>query len=146
MIEIVAYPAEPLAAKLQVILARRLGAPPQIEQRVREILQQVRQGGDQALAELTRQIERVELTPGQYRAPREALARAAAALDPGLRAAMEEAVANIRAFHDRQRLNSWFVEEGDGVILGKKVTPVRRVGKDAGFQRWGWHAVSQWPC
>jgi histidinol dehydrogenase len=99
-----------------------------VEQTVREILQQVRRDGDRALAELTRRFDRVELAPGQCRTPAAALADAAAGLDPELRAAMAAAAANIRAFHQRQQLTSWFAEDGDGVILGKKVTPLQRVG------------------
>lgn len=128
MIEIVAYPAEPLAGKLRAILGRRAGVAPEVEQTVRQILQQVRQGGDRALAELTRRIEKVEVEPGRFRVPPEALDEAEDQLDPRLRAAIEAAAANIRAFHERQKTNSWFMEDGDGVILGKKVTPIQRVG------------------
>ena len=128
MIEIVSYPAEPLPEKLKAILARQAGVPEEIEQTVRGILKQVREGGDAALSELSRRIEGVELEPGRFRVPREELEQAAQRLEPDLRAAVEAAEANIRAFHECQKVNSWFVEEADGVILGKKVGPVARVG------------------
>ena len=128
MIEIVSYPSEPQADKLRAILGRRAGVPAEVEETVRDILRQVREGGDRALAELTRKIEKVELEPEQFRVPVEILDAAAAALDAELRVAIEAAVDNIRAFHERQKTNSWFVEDGDGVILGKKVIPIQRVG------------------
>jgi len=128
MIEIVAYPTAPVAEKLQAILGRRAGHSAEVEQTVRDILQQVRQRGDAALAELTRRIDGVDLEPGQFRVSAEVLEEAERNLDPELRAAVEAAAANIRAFHERQKINSWFVEDGDGVILGKKVTPIERVG------------------
>ena len=128
MIEVVSYPAEPQAEKIKAILARRSGVPRDVEQSVRDILQAVCERGDQALAELTLQIDGVDLQPGQFRVSREELKEAYEAMDPDLLEAVEEAVANIRAFHERQRTNSWFMEDGDGVILGKKVTPIQRVG------------------
>jgi histidinol dehydrogenase len=128
MIEIISYPSEPQADKLRAILGRRAGLPAEVEETVRDILRQVREGGDRALAELTRRIEKVELEPEQFRVPVEVLDAAADALDAELRAAIVAAVANIRAFHERQKINSWFMEDGDGVILGKKVIPIRRVG------------------
>lgn len=128
MIEILSYPSEPPAEKLRAILGRRAGVPAEVEQTVRDILRQVRREGDAGLAALTRKIEGVELEPGQFRVPEEVLEEAERDLPSELRAAVEEAAANVRAFHERQKVNSWFMEDGDGVILGKKVTPIRRVG------------------
>src|SRR6185436_10185742 len=44
------------------------------------------------------------------------------------RAALEVAAARIRAYHERQRLESWRMREEDGTELGQKVTPLDRVG------------------
>lgn len=128
MIEIVSYPCKPLAAKLAAIFARRAGVEPEVEKAVRDILRQVREGGDVALCALTWEFDKVDAQPGRLRMSAEALAEAAAELDSDLRASIEAAAANIRAFHERQKINSWFMEDGDGVILGKKVTPIERVG------------------
>ena len=128
MIEILSHPSAPPAEKLRAILGRRAGVSEEVEQTVREILQQVRREGDAGLAALTRKIEGVELEPGQFRVPEEVLEEAERDLQPELRAAVEEAAANIHAFHERQKVNSWFMEDRDGVILGKRITPIRRVG------------------
>lgn len=128
MVEILSYPAQPLPAKLQAILGRQQRIPEQVERSVRQVLEAVRTRGDEALAEFTAQFDRVQLRPEQFRVPAPVLAQALAQLDPALRQAIEAAAANIRAFHERQRVNSWFMEDGDGVILGKKVLPIARVG------------------
>ena len=128
MLELVRYPSEPLAAKLKAILGRRAGVPPEISETVAEILEAVRRGGDRALVEFSRTIEGVELKPEQFCVSGPAMAAAAGAMASDLRQAVLQAAANIRAFHERQRLNSWFMEDGDGVILGKKVSPIDRVG------------------
>jgi len=128
MIEIVCYPGASLAPRLERILGRRLGPSAAVEETVRPILSQVRREGDAALERLSEQIEKVPLTAPRFRVPAAALQAALAAVDPALMEAMVAAAANIRAFHARQLPAAWFVEDGDGVLLGKKVSPVRRVG------------------
>ncbi|MFH1567853.1 MAG: histidinol dehydrogenase, partial [Gemmatimonadota bacterium] len=117
-----------VAPRLARILQRHAGIPADVEARVRRILEAVRDRGDEAVLEFGREFDNADLTPESLRVPAAALAAADRALDPDLQDALEEAADNIRAFHERQRTNSWFVEDGDGVILGKKVTPIRRVG------------------
>ena len=128
MLELVSYPTEPLAAKIVSILERRTGVPAEVEEAVRAILHSVRERGDAALAEITERVDRVRILPGQFRVPEMVLEKAFSNMEPALREAVAEAADNIRSFHNRQRTNSWFAEDGDGVVLGKKVTPIQRVG------------------
>ena len=81
---------------------------------------------DSALLRYARDFDHAELTAVEV--PREAMEAAALGLDSGLRAVMEEAAANIRDFHRRQRRESFVVSEKDGVILGQKITPIEKVG------------------
>ena len=127
-VPIASYPAEPLAEPLAALLARRPESDPEVEDAVRDILRQVRAEGDAALCEMTRKFDGVEMGLGQLRVSASALAEAEAGLEPSLRESIEAAIANIRAFHERQKVNSWFMEDGDGVVLGKKITPIERVG------------------
>ena len=126
MVPIVSYPGERLAERLAALFARRPEFDSEVEDAVRDILRRVRKEGDDALCALTQRFDGVEVR--QLRVSASVLAEAEAALDPILRESMAAAIANIRAFHERQKLNSWFVEDGDGVMLGKKITPIERVG------------------
>jgi histidinol dehydrogenase len=128
MLPVCHYPSSPLAPCLQAVLDRRAGVTEDVSEAVRGILRQVRTDGDLALAELTRRFDRVDIPPGGCRVPAAAIAGAVAAMPTELHHAVVTAVANVRAFHEHQRAGSWFVEAGDGVVLGKKVTPVDRVG------------------
>lgn len=129
MLEIASYQAGgPVEGRLADVLARHGGAPEEVESTVRRIIAEVRARGDLAVSEFTQQFDGVDLAPGQFRVPAKALDDAFAAIAPALLEAVSEAAGNIRSFHARQAANSWFVEDGDGVILGKKVTPLRRVG------------------
>jgi histidinol dehydrogenase len=128
MLEVVVYPTEPLADKLVDILGRRAGVTEDVDEAVREILRQVKLRGDEAVAEFTQRFDRVEMVVGQQRVEAADLQYALEHIDGPLRAAIEQAAANIRSFHERQKTNSWFVEDGDGVILGKKVGAIERLG------------------
>ncbi|HIC69802.1 MAG TPA: histidinol dehydrogenase, partial [Candidatus Latescibacteria bacterium] len=129
MIDIISYSAaESPVGKLAAILDRRDGQPADVEVAVQEILRQVRASGDAAVVEYTSRFDGVTMTPQSMRVSAKALADAGEAMDPALLAAVRAAAANIRAFHQKQHTNSWFTEDGDGVILGKRVTPLRRVG------------------
>ena len=129
MIDIVDYsPDATLPPKLADILGRQAGIPEEIEEAVRDIVSEVRSDGDAALVRFSECFDGVVLTPEQFLVPPIQLQDALQAAAPDLVEAINAAAANIRAFHERQRSNSWFMEDGDFVVLGKKVTAIRRVG------------------
>jgi histidinol dehydrogenase len=93
------------------------------EEVVDRILAAVRGNGDRALRELTLRIDGVALD--RFEVDREEIARAYDTLDPAVVAALRLAAQRVRAFHERQRRNSWIdFEEGYGQI----VRPLDRVG------------------
>ena len=118
----------PATGKLAAILNRKAGFPPEILDATAEILREVEAEGDAAVARYTGKFDGVALPPGGFRVPRKAIDDARAAMDQELEEAVSEAAANIRSFHRRQLRDSWFLEDGDGVVLGKRVLPLRRVG------------------
>ncbi len=128
MLEILEFPAEEMPPKLAAILGRRSGFSEEVQASVHEILADVRARGDEAVTTYTRKFDGVAEEVGGFRVPSAELERAAARMDPKLTKALEEARDNIRRFHVRQLEKSWFQEDGDGVVLGKKVTPIERVG------------------
>lgn len=93
---------------------------------VANIIADVRQNGDAALRRYTREFDKAE--PDALEVPREELDRALADLEPGLRAVLEEAAENIRAFHRRQVQHGFVISDKPGVVLGQKVTPIEKVG------------------
>ena len=118
----------PATGKLAAVLNRKAGFPPEIVDAVAEILRRVEAEGDAAVAGYTEKFDGVVLAPGGFRVPRKALDDAWAAMDRELEEAVSGAAANIRSFHRRQLRGSWFHEDGEGVVLGKRVLPLRRVG------------------
>ena len=98
-------------------------------ERVRPIIQEVRQRGDQALIEFTARFDRVQLAPDRLRVSREEIEQAYQMLDTSVLGAIEHAIRNVRTFHERQMPHEqWFTQVAPGVMAGEKITPVTSVG------------------
>ncbi len=96
---------------------------------VREILAQMRRRGDDALLEYTCRFDRLDVARAADLAiPAARLQQALAAIAIEQRTALETAAARIRAYAERQKLESWRFSEADGTVLGQQVTPLDRVG------------------
>lgn len=112
--------------RLDAILSRDATFSDEVDATVGDILDQVREHGESALLDLTERFDGVR--PDPVKSPAAQLDAAADALDGNLREAIAEAADNIRAFHEKQVRESWFTDDGDGVLLGQRVVPVERVG------------------
>jgi histidinol dehydrogenase len=100
-----------------------------VDQAAAGILADVRRRGDAALVEYTERFDRMHVTAASaLEIPRAELDAARAALPADQRDALEAAAARIRAFHERQRSETWTFSEPDGTTLGQRVTPLDRVG------------------
>ena len=99
-----------------------------VEEAVAGILHNVKERGDQALTEYTQKFDGVSIYPQTLEVPGSELSAALSVVDKDLLKVIEKSAANIRAFHERQKENSWFMTQEDGTILGQKVTPLNRVG------------------
>ena len=98
------------------------------EATVRENVEAVRTTGDKALLHYTEKFDRQQLTPATLRVDGAQLDAAYQQISPELLKAIQKACGNIDAFH-RQRLpKSWVTFEDDGVVLGKRYTPVAKAG------------------
>jgi histidinol dehydrogenase len=98
---------------------------PQRESIVREIIDDVRKRGDEALLELGRRFDSptlssLEVNPAEWDA-------ACAQVDTKSRLAVEAAAVNIAGFHERQKRSSWQVTLG-GATTGQLLRSLERVG------------------
>ena len=117
------------AAQLRTLLAFTPEEDERIERTVAAIVADVRERGDAALIEYTRRFDRVEVADAAgLEIPAAELAAALAGLDSEGRAALETAAERVRAYHERQRAQSWSYEEADGTRLGLRITALDRVG------------------
>lgn len=101
---------------------------PEIEQRVRGILEDVRARGDVALLEFAERFDAVKLTTEQLTVSRAELFNAALAVEDPLRAAMTLAEKNITAFARGSLRKNWSRRNAQGGKVGEKFDPFQRVG------------------
>ena len=98
------------------------------EAAVREILERVKEKGDSALFEYTKEFDKTEITAETIRVTEEEIKEAYEKTDPALIDVIRKALVNIRSYHEKQKQNSWFTSSEEGTMLGQKVTPLQRVG------------------
>ena len=116
-------------ARFDSLLAAVAETDPEVEAVVREIIAAVRRDGDSAVLEYTRRFDGTAAdAPSDLRVPDDALDAAWNAIGAGERAALAEAAARIRDYHERQRQDSWQYVDEDGSVLGQRITPIERVG------------------
>lgn len=114
---------------LRTLLAFDAEQDDSIEHVVADVLKDLRHRGDEALLEYTRRFDRVQASSVQaLEIPRQEWQAALQALPQDQRAALEEAARRVRAYHERQKAESWSYTESDGTTLGQKITPLDRVG------------------
>jgi histidinol dehydrogenase len=114
-----------ITAFLNALGERASGINPEIEQRVRSILDDARKYGDRAVIKYARtfdslKTDRFSLTPDE-------ISRHAESADPRVVKALKISAKRIRAFHAKQKEESWFYSEKDA-ILGQIIRPLERVG------------------
>jgi histidinol dehydrogenase len=97
-----------------------------LQSTVRNILNRVRQSGDQALIELADRLDHVTLS--SIVVANDEIKGSVNAISPGLIAAIQTAAANIRSFHASQLREFAPVETMPGVTCWRKAFPVDRVG------------------
>ncbi|MBI5783176.1 MAG: histidinol dehydrogenase [Gammaproteobacteria bacterium] len=116
-------------AEFARLLDRAQAVDPKIETTVKEIIADIRARGDGALVEYTRRFDRREVSSmAELEIPRQRLREAARALTKEQYDALANAAERIRAYHERQRAESWSYTEPDGTLLGQQVTSLDRVG------------------
>ena len=95
---------------------------------VRDIVDAVRERGDEAVAELTERFDGVALRPEQFEVTADMMDKAIAEVEPSLISILERAHENIRGFHSKRLRQSWEETAEDGTVLGQRVTPIKCAG------------------
>lgn len=113
--------------KLKSSQLPRQGVLPQsIMQAAQNIVDDVRERGDEALREFCEKFDGVKID--DFLVDSKLMDEALDAVDPEFVKAATKAAAQIREFHEREVEQSWFTTRADGTILGVKVTPVSAAG------------------
>lgn len=95
---------------------------------VNAVIADVKKQGDKAVFAYTKQFDQVELDATNIRVTKEEIEEAYDLVDQELIDVIRKALINIKNYHEKQRQNSWFDSQPNGIILGQKVTPLEKVG------------------
>ncbi|NCU16741.1 histidinol dehydrogenase [Pallidibacillus pasinlerensis] len=98
----------------------------QIDARVKEIINDVKNFGDEALKKFTEKFDGAQLTT--LKVSQAEIDAAYESIDEEFINVLQEAKQNIIDFHQAQLEKSWLNYKNDGIILGQKVTPLDRIG------------------
>ena len=96
------------------------------EKAVSEIIRNVRERGDEALYDYTKQFDGVELS--SLSVSDEEINDAVKEVGPEFMGLLSRAAANIREFHEKQQRQGFFFTKENGVVLGQRVVPMDRAG------------------
>jgi histidinol dehydrogenase len=110
---------------LNRLLARREGDDRPFERRVQRIVDEVRTGGDRALARFAKKFDCVI---GPLEVTRKEMREGAARVDPAVRQAIANAASNIAAVAFRQIPKHFDITVTRGVTIEQRIEPLNRVG------------------
>ncbi len=99
-----------------------------VEEKVRRILEDVKNNGDEAVLRYTRKFDRVKLTARELQVAESEVNGAYQNISPDFVAILKVALENVSRFYKKQTHRSWKMTGDDGVILGEKIRPLESVG------------------
>ncbi|MFC7393873.1 histidinol dehydrogenase [Scopulibacillus cellulosilyticus] len=111
---------------LRFLNKRKLNESSEQEKTVRGIINCVKIQGDAALRDYTNRFDGVKLE--DLKVTNEEIASSYQNTSKEIVEIIKEAAANIRAFHEKQKPDSWQDTQSDGTVLGQRVTPLDAVG------------------
>lgn len=117
-----------LREKIECIRGRNVALDDNLMSQVGAIIGNVRRRGDAALIDYARQFDGCEMQVSGLRVSEEELRQIAASVDSHVVEALNEAIKNIRHFHEHERQESWEIQTEHGVRLGQRIAPIERVG------------------
>ena len=97
-----------------------------VEGIVSEIIENVKQNGDKALFEYCLKFDKADLQSLEVSS--EEIEEAFASVDKEFIEILKEAAENIKTFHQKQKRNSFIINDKDGVVIGQKVIPIEKSG------------------
>ena len=101
---------------------------PALRESIGALIEDVRERGDAAVCDALAKFDGIALEPAQLRVTADEIASATVSAD--VDAALDDAIAHVRAFNEQQldRLGAWSFESEPGLTVGEKLSPVASVG------------------
>lgn len=97
-----------------------------VEETVSKIIAEVKERKDEALKDFTEKFDKVQIS--DFEVSKTEINEALAQTDKEFLEVLKEAADNIRAFHEKQKRNSFIINEREGIVSGQKIIPIEKVG------------------
>jgi len=110
------------------IYNRNLVRKKRIQDKVAEIIDDVRLNGDEALLRYTRKFDKVKLSAKQLSVSESEISGAYQDITPDFVSSLKVVIDNVTRFYKKQLKKSWRTRDEDGVILGENIQPLDSVG------------------
>lgn len=104
----------------------RNSIPQNVEGIVSEIIANVIKNGDKALFEYSEKFDRCSLS--DLEVTKEEIDEAFSSVEPEFIEVLKAAKENISCFHEKQKRNSFIINDKKGVVMGQKIIPIEKVG------------------
>jgi len=115
-------------AYLELIKNREEAVHEEVNIIVKNILDDIKANGDEAVVKYTSKFDSEKVTAGNMEVGRIEIEAAYENVDSGFLDALKEAAENIRTFHEKQKRNTWMMTKGQGIILGQSIRALENVG------------------
>jgi len=102
--------------------------PRLVTEEVRAVICDVSRRGDDALIESTKRFDGVELSTESLEVSEAEIEECIGDADRAFSDALEVSIRRVTEFHRRERIEDWLYVDGLGNVLGRKCTPVEKVG------------------
>src|SRR5215472_14848728 len=128
MIDIIDYSLLNDSPKIKAILGRHVAIGGEIDDQVRNIIEDVRENGDEAVFRYTELFDAISVSEANVRVEPDLIHKLADQVPQSILKVLREAISNIRTFHHHQIQESWSITDEDHVTLGQRVSPLSSVG------------------
>ncbi|SHK44025.1 histidinol dehydrogenase [Fibrobacter sp. UWEL] len=118
--------ATPSSKEIERICGREVAPSREIYNKVVDILADIKKGGYAKAVEYAQKFD--GLKGKNIRVSEKEIEKSAAKCPAELQKALKQAIKNVRDFHKNQMEESWLMEGKDGVVLGQRIRPMKRVG------------------
>ena len=108
------------------LLERTVPESAEVDNIVKEIIDNVRQNGDKALYEYAKSFDGAELS--SLKVSKDEIDSAVAETDEYFLETLRQAEANIYRYHQLQLRDGYEIKKDNGVVLGQRVHPLEKVG------------------
>jgi len=114
--------------KLEKIYNRGFIKSKRVEEKVKRIIEDVREFGDEAVIKYTKKFDGVKLSLKQLKVSEIEISGAYQNISPNFVSSLKIIIENINRFYRKTIRKSWRMKGEDGLILGENCQPLEKVG------------------